>query len=756
MNYNLEIARQAAERWRQHNAERERNEEKIKSGEIADIEPQSRIKARLERLSMNVAREQMRVAEVMTAAAEAGTGTSGAATSLVERIGFERVIGKADFLNVSFLELALAVSRFVGRINIKLSRTQSVGFGTGFMVSPRLLLTNNHVLQTKQDTLYSEVEFDYQYDRFGRLLPVVNYSLEPDTFFITNRNLDFTLVAVSDNSVRGDVELKTYGWNRLIGEEGKALIGDSLNIIQHPRGEAKQISFRSNQLLNLLDDFAHYETDTEPGSSGSPVYNDQWETVALHHSGVPKMQNGQLIAIDGSVWHDGIDDPHKLAWVANEGIRISRIVNYIKQQNLSSEETNLRRELLELEPPHPVVAAIRAEEEAKRRKGVQGQSFFVSPIDGNSQSGNLQIAGGAVSFTVPLQITVQLGIAQTPTAAIPTSPANGTAADSVHTGGGQLAGTNTGGGKSLGGGLTVDKAPVDSSEPLDSPELREALAELEVSRRRPYYDEDADTEARDEYYKDVAADELNEQKLFQALSELLKRTHQNKINYRPATHVYPWVELRETSSQLKLKSIYSGREFNAQDFIEADFRVEQERSKLREMLMRESSFNAMEQERQLNLLEASLPFNCEHVVPQSWFAKKEPMRGDLHHLFACEVGCNSFRSNIPYYDFPDFEEAVREACGKREENKFEPMAGKGVVARATLYFILRYPGEINQTAKEYTADRLQALLKWHRNNPVERYEKHRNAAIQEKQGNRNPLIDFPEWADRIDFTPGLG
>jgi endonuclease I len=41
-------------------------------------------------------------------------------------------------------------------------------------------------------------------------------------------------------------------------------------------------------------------------------------------------------------------------------------------------------------------------------------------------------------------------------------------------------------------------------------------------------------------------------------------------------------------------------------------------------------------------------------VPQSWYAKAEPMRGDLHHLFACEPRCNSFRSNIPYFDFADF------------------------------------------------------------------------------------------------------
>ena len=31
----------------------------------------------------------------------------------------------------------------------------------------------------------------------------------------------------------------------------------------------------------------HYSTDTEAGSSGSPVFNDQWEVVALHHSVKP-------------------------------------------------------------------------------------------------------------------------------------------------------------------------------------------------------------------------------------------------------------------------------------------------------------------------------------------------------------------------------------------------------------------------------------------------------------------------------------
>ena len=44
------------------------------------------------------------------------------------------------------------------------------------------------------------------------------------------------------------------------------------------------------------------------------------------------------------------------------------------------------------------------------------------------------------------------------------------------------------------------------------------------------------------------------------------------------------------------------------------------------------------------------------------------MRGDLHHLFACEVGCNSFRGNFPYCDFLDTLAAVRDACGRLEDD----------------------------------------------------------------------------------------
>jgi len=127
-------------------------------------------------------------------------------------------------------------------------------------------------------------------------------------------------------------------------------------------------------------------------------------------------------------------------------------------------------------------------------------------------------------------------------------------------------------------------------------------------------------------------------------------------------------------------------------------------------------------------------------------------------LFACESGCNSFRGNHAYYDFPDFEEALRNDCGKREQNRFEPssLEGKGAVARATLYFLLRYPGLIAASGSELDAERLPILLSWHKVAPPGEYERHRNSSICALQGNRNPLIDFPGWADKINFRLGFG
>ena len=127
------------------------------------------------------------------------------------------------------------------------------------------------------------------------------------------------------------------------------------------------------------------------------------------------------------------------------------------------------------------------------------------------------------------------------------------------------------------------------------------------------------------------------------------------------------------------------------------------------------------------------------------------MRGDLHHLFACEPACNSSRGNSPYYDFPSYSPSaliIRSGCGMAEGGKFEPEYGKGIAARAVFYFYIRYKGIISIDDKMD----FEVLKKWDEQYPVGLYEKHRNAAIQELQGNRNPFIDYTGLSQKLKLS----
>ena len=283
-----------------------------------------------------------------------------------------------------------------------------------------------------------------------------------------------------------------------------------------------------------------------------------------------------------------------------------------------------------------------------------------------------------------------------------------------------------------------------------APSLNQLLDVAASHADRPYYNDAADAPDRDAYYASLPASG----ELYDELSSLLRRTHHTELPYQPATHLYPLVDRRPDGGII---SLYSGEEFDVQELIREDFRRQQELERRVEVLRTMIPLTAESLTSRIESLEAQFAYNCEHVVPQSWFNKRLPMRGDLHHLFACEIKCNSFRGNTPYYDFtPDNPGGPMKACGRSEPGRFEPRLGKSAAARATLYFLLRYPGEINQSTGEYTAERLATVLSWAKADPVSDWERHRNASIFAVQGNRNPLIDHLEWIERIDFTRGLG
>ncbi|MBR9831922.1 T9SS type A sorting domain-containing protein [bacterium] len=136
-------------------------------------------------------------------------------------------------------------------------------------------------------------------------------------------------------------------------------------------------------------------------------------------------------------------------------------------------------------------------------------------------------------------------------------------------------------------------------------------------------------------------------------------------------------------------------------------------------------------------------FNTEHTYPQSQFNSAEPMKSDLFHLFPTTNTSNSNRGNNP---FGVVSNGTATGGGSfYNSSMFEPRdAQKGTTARALMYFVLRYQNYGNHfTSQE------NILKQWHATFAPDAIEQRRNDDIFAVQGNRNPFIDYPQFADRI-------
>jgi endonuclease G len=249
--------------------------------------------------------------------------------------GFERVIGESDLTSINFLDRGRRAAAAVCRI--KMPMNEGFAYGTGFLVGARLLMTNNHVIASRAEASQVEAEFGFEYDVDGVLADPVQFNLRPDEMFFTDSNLDFTLVAVAPFS-EGGVSIERFGRLPLIPVSGKGVGGEWVSIVQHPNGQPKQIAIRASQIISLdpvtvpginFDQFIHYSTDTEPGSSGSPVFNDQWQVVAIHHKAVP------------APVEPGARQAKKVRWIANEGVRISAIFGLLSRLRFEDDNANV-------------------------------------------------------------------------------------------------------------------------------------------------------------------------------------------------------------------------------------------------------------------------------------------------------------------------------------------------------------------------------------------------------------------------------
>ena len=230
-----------------------------------------------------------------------------------------------------------------------------------------------------------------------------------------------------------------------------------------------------------------------------------------------------------------------------------------------------------------------------------------------------------------------------------------------------------------------------------------------------YYDAAQDNEARQAYYQlPTGWQNQNGAWVCEKLNQLLSQTHR-PLEYNPTQFLYPVVEKRPDG---QLYCVY-GNDGSLQSQLTLD------------------------------------KIDCEHVVPQTWFRKDFVPKGDLHHLYASFKNTNRTRGNAKYAEFTaqggskqGFERSPGGVTDSAK-NIFAPYAGKGEVARASLYFLLRYPGEVASSNGDFPDFDLPLLLKWHQEEPPTDHERHRNLEIQQRQGNRNPCIDYPELVPKV-------
>jgi endonuclease G len=413
----LDRAMEAGERWRLRAAVRERRQVALADDRPMDADSPQRLTLRVNRLLDDI--RQVVRGRRMTASARLRALVERplpiAVGELSNAMVLEVVNGARDFLAIDFLERGVQAARSVGRILVR-QGGRSVARGTGFLVAPGMVMTNHHVLPTEDMAQACGIEMEFEHSRFGAPRQPAFFAFEPQRFFVNDKPLDYALVATAPQGDRGRA-IADYGWLQLIATQGKIAIAgnDFLNIIQHPLGREKEVVLRENRVLDLrtgpthgtdepgndaMGPFIHYEADTEKGSSGSPVFNDQWEVIALHHAGVPRRDAaGEMLAKDGTVWRAGQRPLAELDWVGNEGVRVSSLVEALGAATVPPKWAPLLASVREaaLPPSWPPADA------------AQGQAHGAIVV--NAAGG--ATGAGTVTVQLPLSITIAVGAAST-------------------------------------------------------------------------------------------------------------------------------------------------------------------------------------------------------------------------------------------------------------------------------------------------------------------------------------------------------
>ncbi len=207
-------------------------------------------------------------------------------------------IGRVGWL-IGVLQRLQGISPSVCKLTV--TSPSAIQAGTGFRIGDDLLLTNWHVLRMFGEPTAVTAEFGYEDDGMGGGLASTAVPCNVTTV-VTDEADDWGVVRVSQPLAATIPVLK-------LSEAVPPTSGALAFIIQHPGGFRKRLAYVRNQVTEFDERVVHYLSDTQSGSSGSPVLNDAGKLIGLHHAG------GTPQEVAG-----------KPPLQKNEGIRIERIV----------------------------------------------------------------------------------------------------------------------------------------------------------------------------------------------------------------------------------------------------------------------------------------------------------------------------------------------------------------------------------------------------------------------------------------------
>lgn len=225
----------------------------------------------------------------------------------------------------SFLDVAKWRER-LGQIEGQVCRVEIQGqpYGTGFLLGSDVVMTNYHVVESVIKKQYGHqpgdivLRFDYKRLKDGTILTKgneyrlvttngdwlvddspyspVDLETDPKSGLPKLDELDYALLHVDgspgDDTVGEKPEpgAPKRGWFDVPNTTHDFQLDTPLFIVQHPKGAPLKLALSTNAVIGVNGNGTRvrYRTNTEPGSSGSPVFDQNWNLVALHHSGDPE------------------------------------------------------------------------------------------------------------------------------------------------------------------------------------------------------------------------------------------------------------------------------------------------------------------------------------------------------------------------------------------------------------------------------------------------------------------------------------